>query len=161
MMNLPTPAPWTQAAAAPPPVRAAFATLDRTGQQLLASMVFDGHSCTRLAQALGASATFVRQQAGAAMLALHEALAAPREAGGGDRGGAVAVMLALRALDALDPDEAELVDMMLLHQPALQRAYDDHLALVGELCTMVPRTAPSPSVLARLCCAIGDDSAAN
>jgi hypothetical protein len=70
-------------------------------------------------------------------------------------------MLALRALDALDPDEAELVDMMLLHQPALQRAYEDHLALVGELCTMVPRIAPSPSILARLTCAIGDDSAAN
>jgi hypothetical protein len=157
MMNTSTPAAWTATAAAPPLVRAAFATLDRTQQRLLESMVFDGHSCTRLAQSLGASASFVRREAGAAMLALHEALAAPREV----RGGAVAVMLALRALDALDPDEAELVDMMLLHQPALQRAYDDHLALVGELCTMVPRTPPSPSVLARLSCAIGDDSAAN
>lgn len=170
MMTPPTLAPWTADGAALPLVRAAFATLDRTQQRLLESMVFDGHSCTRLAHSLGASATSIRQQAGAAMLALHEALAAPREARGGDRGGAVAamlalravaVMLALRALGALDPDEAELIDAMLLHQPALQRAYEDHLALVGELCTMVPRTAPSPSVLARLGCAIGDDGAAN
>jgi hypothetical protein len=63
----------------------------------------------------------------------------------------------LRALDALDPDEAELIDVMLLHQPALQRAYDDYQSLVGALCTMVPRAAPTPSVLARLCNAIGDD----
>jgi hypothetical protein len=160
MMNPPALASWTANAAATPLVRAAFATLERTQQRLLEAMVFDGHSCTRLAQSLGASATSVRQQAGAAMLALHDAIAAPREARG-ERGGAVAVMLALRALDALDPDEAELVDVMLLHHPALQRAYDDHVAVVGELCTMVPRTAPSPGALARLGRALDDDSAAN
>jgi hypothetical protein len=161
MMNPPTPAPWTAPAAAPPLVRAAFATLERPQQRLLEAMVFDGRSCTRLAQSLGASATYVRQHAGAAMLALHEALAAPRGSRGADRGGAVAVMLALRALDALDPDEAELVDAMLLHHPALQRVYDDHVALVGELCEMVPRAAPSLRVLARLLCATGDDGATN
>jgi hypothetical protein len=53
------------------------------------------------------------------MLELH-AMLAVRDA---DRGGAVAAMLVLRALDALDADEAELVDVMLEHQPALQRSY--------------------------------------
>ena len=109
MMNPPTPAPWTATAAATSQVEAAFAALDRTQQRLLAAMVFDGDSCTRLARSLGASATSVRQQAGAAMLALHDALAPQAGGDGGDggargddRGGAVAAMLALRALDALD-----------------------------------------------------------
>jgi len=72
----------------------------------------------------------------------------------------LSTMLVLRALDVLDPDEAELVDVMLTHQPVLQRSYDEYCDLVGELCMTVRRIAPSPSVWARLCASI-DDSAVN
>jgi len=157
MTNPPTPALWTANVAATPLVRAAFATLDQSAQRLLEAMLFDGQSCTRIAQSIGGSVTGVRRRAGAAMLELHAALAV----GDGDRGGAVAAMLGLRALDALDPDEAELVDVMLAHQPALQQAYAGYRELVGELCAMAPRIAPSPCALARLCAAIDDDSAMN
>ena len=146
MMNQVRPEPWNPPAQATSAACAAFATLDRMAQQLLAAMLFDGQRCTQIAQSIGGSATEVRRRAGAAMLALH---AAPTVTDG-DRGGAVAAMLALRALDALDPDEAEAVDGMLRHQPALQRSYDGYRELVGVLCTMVPRVTPSPSVLTRL-----------
>jgi hypothetical protein len=159
MMNPATPASWTPPVGAVSQVRVAFATLDRAQQRLLDAVVFDGQSCARIAQSLGASATELRQRVGAAMLALHAQLAPA--AVDRDRGGAVAAMLVLRALDALDPDEAELIDVMLLHQPALQRSYDDYRALVAALCTMVPRSSPPPGVLARLRDAIGDDRAAN
>jgi hypothetical protein len=157
MMNPPIPAPWTATAAAPPSIRAAFATLDRPAQRLLEAMLFDGQSCTRIAQSIGGSVTDVRRRAGAAMLELHAMVTARDVA----RGGAVAVMLVLRALDALDPDEAELVDVMLEHQPALQQSYAEYRDLVGELCTMVPQIAPPPCILARLCAEAGDDRAAN
>jgi len=158
MMNPQTSAPWTANFAADSPVRAAFAALDRTAQRMLEAMLFEGHSCTRIAWSIGGSVAEVRRRAGAAMLELHAAL----NVSDGDRGGAVAAMLVLRALDTLDPDEAELVDVMLAHQPALQRSYDEYRDLVGELCMIVPvaRITPSPSVWARLCAAI-DDSAAN
>lgn len=156
MTNPPTSAPWTASLSTTPPVGAAFAALDRTAQRLLEAMLFDGHSCTRIAQSIGGSVAEVRRRAGAAMLELHAAL----NVSNGDRGGAVAAMLVLRALDVLDADEAELVDVMLAHQPVLQRSYDEYCDLVGELCMTVRRTAPSPSVLARLCAAI-DDSAVN
>jgi hypothetical protein len=71
-------------------------------------------------------------------------------------GGAVAAMLVLRALDALDPDEAALIDVMLLHQPALQRSYAGYEELVGELCALVPRITPAARVLARLSDTIDD-----
>jgi hypothetical protein len=158
-------------------VRAAFATLDRAQQRLLDAVVFEGQSCARIAQSIGAAAPEVRQRVGEAMLALRarmSSVASGSVASGsvasgssgsgvvdGDRGGAVAAMLVLRALGALDPDETELVDMMLLHQPALQRAYDDDCALVAELCLAMPRVAPAPSVLARLGGSIDDDLAAN
>jgi hypothetical protein len=157
MMNPPIPAPWTTSVATSLSIRAAFATLDRPAQRLLEAMLFDGQSCTRIAQAIGGSASDVRGRAGAAMLELH-ALRTAREV---DRGGAVAVMLVLRALEALDPDEAELVDVMLDHQPALQRSYAEYRELVGELCLMVPQIAPSPCALARLRAEVGDDHAAN
>jgi hypothetical protein len=158
MMNHASPAPWNPPASTTTLTRAAFATLDRGQQRLLESLLFDGQTCTQIAHALGTAATDVRSRAGAAILELHAASTA-RDAGC-DRG-AVATMLALRALDALDPDEAELIDVMLDHQPAHLRAYAEYCALVGELCTMVPRIAPPPGVLARLLGAIGDDTAAN
>ena len=68
----------------------------------------------------------------------------------GEGGSAVAATLALHALDALDPDEAETIDVMLRQEPALQRLYDEYREVVGVLCMMVPRVTPSPSVLARL-----------
>jgi len=157
MMNPPTSAPWTTSIAAAPSIRAAFATLDRSAQRLLEAMLFDGQRCTGIAQAIGGSATGVRGRAGAAMLELH-AMRTAREA---DRGGAVAVMLVLRALEALDPDEAELVDVMLDHQPALLQSYAEYRDLVGELCVMAPPNAPPPCALARLCAEVGDDSTAN
>lgn len=157
MMNPPGSAPWTAKVAATPSIRAAFATLDRPAQRLLEAMLFDGQSCTQIAQAIGASVTDVRRRAGAAMLELH-AMRTVRDA---DRGGAVAAMLVLRALDALDADEAELVDAILEHQPALQRSYAEYRELVGELCLMVPQIAPPPCVLARLCAGVGDDRDTN
>lgn len=153
MTTPPTPVLWTASVAAPPLVRAAFARLDPPARRLVEAMVFDGQSCARIAQGTGDSVANVRRRAGAAMLALHAALTERNE----HRGGAVAAMLVLHALDALDPDEAELVDVMLEHQSALQRAYAGYRDLVGGLCAMVPRIAPPPCALARLCREIGDD----
>jgi len=153
MMNPPS----TATVSATSSIRAAFATLDRPAQRLLEAMLFDGQSCTRIAQAIGGSVADVRRRAGAAMLELH-VMRAGRDA---ERGGAVAAMLVVRALDALDADEAELMDAMLELQPALQRSYAEYRELVGELCLMVQQIAPSPCVLARLCAGVGDDRAAN
>jgi hypothetical protein len=154
MMNPTPPATWSPSGSATSSTRAAFATLERRQRRLLEAVVFEGASCTQLARSVGATATDVRHEIGAAMLALYAQLAPP------DRvdGGAVAAMLVLRALDALDPDETELIDVMLLHQPALQRTYAGYEDLVGELCALAPRSTPAPGVRARLFDAIDDDA---
>jgi len=151
MMN---PATWSPPGSATSAARAAFATLARRQQRLLEAVMFEGASCTQLARSLGATATDVRHELGAVMLALYAQLAPS------DRvdGGAVAAMLVLRALDALDQDETELIDVMLLHRPELQRSYAGYEALVGELCALVPRITPAPRVLAQLVGSIDDDA---
>lgn len=160
MMNPAFPALWTPPAPATSPARVAFATLDAWRQRMLESVLFDGWSCTELARSLGAAATEIRSEVSAAMGELRAALAVPDDGGGRDHGGgAVAAMLVLRALDALDPDEAALVDAMLAHQPALQRAHAEDCELVGELCRMVPPVPPAPDAFARLCRAIDGDLA--
>jgi len=127
-------------------------------QRLLAALLFDGERCTELASRLGVAATAVRERAGTAMLLLHRALCmAPCASEPAAR---VATMLVLRALDALDADEAAWIDAMLVHQPALHRAYEEYCDLVGDLCSVAPHVAPTPSVLARLLLTV-DDSAAN
>jgi hypothetical protein len=150
--------PWPppRASMLPPaaPARGAFAAvaalagpLGRADQRLLEAALFDGHRCTELARSLGVAAADVRRRLGMAMLALHGALtgSAPAASGPGEPdGGAVAAMLALHALDALDPDEAALVDAMLAYQPALQRVHAGYCELVGELCLMVARIEPPP-----------------
>lgn len=154
MMNPAPPASWSPPGSATSSTRAAFATLARGHQRLLETVVFEGASCIELARSSGATATDVRHELGTVMLALYAQLAPPDRAAGG----AVAAMLVLRALDALDPDETALVDVMLLHQPALQRTYAGYEDLVGELCALVPRIAPAAGVLARLSGAIDDDA---
>jgi hypothetical protein len=160
MMN-PAPTTWTPPASDVAPIRVAFAMLDRRQQRLLEAVVFEGASCAELAGVIGVAASDVRHQVGAAMQSLYAQVAPSDRA----PGGAVATMLALRALDALDADEAELVDVMLLHQPALQRSHAAYEELVGELCALVPQIAPAGRVLARLSDAIaaetGADDAAN
>jgi len=153
MMN-PTPARWSPPASATTSTRAAFETLARRQQRLLEAVVFEGATCTQLARASGATATDIRHELGATMLALYAQLAPADRA----EGGAVAAMLVLRALDALDPDETELIDVMLLHRPELQRIYAGYEDLVGELCACVPRITPAPRVLAQLTDAIDDDA---
>lgn len=152
MMNPAPPATWSPPGSSTSRARAAFATLERRHQRLLEAVVFEGASCTQLARSIGATATDVRHALGTAMLAVYAQLAPP------DRvdGGAVAAMLVLRALDALDPDETALIDVMLLHQPALQRTYAGYEDLVGELCALAPRIAPAARVLARLSDTIDD-----
>lgn len=157
MLNQPSAPPSISPATETASVQAAFAALPRGQQRLLEALLFDGESCTRIAQATGASPTDVRERAGAAMLELHAAMA-PRDR---DRGGAVAAMLVLRALDALDPDEVELVDVVLLHQPGLQRVYEGYLALVGELCALAVAATPAAGLLARLRASVDDDCATN
>jgi hypothetical protein len=147
------------------PARAAFATLDRSEQQLLAAVLFDGLRCTQIARAMGVPASDIRLCVSEAMYALHAELTAPycdcADDGAGDGGGAVDSMLALRALDALDPDETELVDALLVHQPALQRLYVEHCAVVGELCMMVLEASPAPGTWQRLQAATEDELAIN
>jgi hypothetical protein len=70
--------------------------------------------------------------------------------------GAVAAMLALRALDVLDADEAVVIDAMLEHQATLMLEYGEYCALVGELCTMAAPMAPRPGAVERLMCATDD-----
>jgi hypothetical protein len=154
-MMIPTPlATWSPPGSTTSSTRVAFATLARAQQRLLEAVVFEGASCTQLARAVGATATDIRHEIGTAMLALYAQLAPPDHVDGG----AVAAMLVLRALDALDPDETELIDVMLLHRPELQRAYAGYEDLVGELCTLVPRITPSPRTLAQLCDVIDDNA---
>lgn len=153
-MTNPAPATWSPPGSATSSTRTAFAALGRRQQRLLEAVVFEGASCTQLARSVDATATAVRHELGAAMLALYAQLVPL------DRvdGGAVAAMLVLRALDALDPDETELIDVMLLHRPELQRSYAGYEELVGELCAMVPRITPAPRVLAQLVGSIDDDA---
>ncbi|TMQ13586.1 MAG: hypothetical protein E6J90_28285 [Deltaproteobacteria bacterium] len=138
------PSAWTPAGPTGAP-RGAFAAvaalagpLGRADQRLLEAALLDGHRCSELARALGVEAAEVRRRLGAAMLALHAALI------GEPAHGPVASLLALRALDALDPDEAALVDAILAHDPALQRIHAGYCELVGELCLLVARVAPPP-----------------
>lgn len=154
MMNPAPPTTWTQPGSALSQVGVAFAALDRRQQRLLEAIVFEGASCTQLARATGRAALEVRAEIGTAMLALSTQLTP----GARGDGGAVTTMLVLRALDALDPDEAELIDVMLLHQPALQRSYAVCEDVVAELCLLVPRIAPAPRVLARLSELLDDDA---
>lgn len=161
MTTMTTTMDLSNAGTAPAPIRtrAAFATLDRTQQRLIDAVLFDGRSCTEIAQAIGAPALEIRSQVSAAMQALRVQLEAHDEHG--DRGGiagAVAGMLVLRALDVLDADEAELVDAMIAHQPALQGVHADDCELVGALCALAPRVAPPPCVLARLEGSLDDDA---
>ncbi len=160
------PCPWTcvvppaaTARSALDAVAALAAPLGRSDQRLLEAALFDGHSCTDLARSLGAEAADIRRRLGETMLALHGALI-------GEPGeGAVAAMLALHALDALDLDEAMLVDAMLAHQPALRRVHAGYCELVGELCLMVARVAPPPCPVPPCpvppCGGIPDEVAAN
>jgi hypothetical protein len=156
---------WSAPAGSRTLARAAFAALGRAEQRLLEAIVFEGRRCSEIATAIGGTAAEVRGRAASALDALRGELLGStgerRELGTGDLGGAVAAMLALRALDALDPDEAALIDAMLAHQPAMQRAYADHEAVVAALCATVPRIAPAAEVLARLGRSIGDDRASN
>jgi hypothetical protein len=151
--------------------RSAFATLDPAQQRLIDAVLFDGRRCTQIAQAIGAPAGEIRSRVGAALRELRVQLAPGDGAGGdgvrhreggsaqGDAADAVAGMLVLRALDALDADEAALVDAMLVHQPALQPTYAGDRDLVAALCAVVPHIAPPSSVLARLRGSIDGDDA--
>ena len=141
-------------------VHRAFENLDRVDQDLLEAVLFDGCSCVEIARAIGAAPSEIRWRVGAAMLELH---AAQMRDGETDHG-AVATMLALRALDALDLDEAAVIDVMLEHEPAQLHAYAGFCELVGELCLMVSEAAPPPVVVERLLGAFGpfnDDIAVN
>jgi hypothetical protein len=139
------------------PAGAAFAMLDSVEQQLLEAALFDGQRCADLAGVLGVPAIEVRQRLGRAMLELRAVLA-DRESCGSEP---MAVMLALHALDALDSDEAALVDAMLAHQPALRRTHAGYCELVGELCLMVPHAEPPPLDRSWLRDAFDDDAAMN
>jgi hypothetical protein len=156
-MMIPATHASSTAAPASSSVHRAFAALDRTDQRLLEAVLFDGRTCVQLARVAGVAPSEIRWRVGAAMLELHAV-----QIGDGETDhGAVAAMLALRALDALDPDEAALVDVVLEHQPAALCHYAACCELVGELSTMVPALAPPRGVFARLLCASGDDSAVN
>jgi hypothetical protein len=137
-----SPASWTSVAPEASPARAAFAALDLAAGQLLEAALFDGCTCTELACMRGVATTEVRTSLANAMHALRAMLVA--EPGEPVEGGAVAAMLALHALDTLDPDEAAVVDAMLAYQPALRRAHAGYCALVGELCLLVPPAEPPP-----------------
>ncbi|HET7504216.1 MAG TPA: hypothetical protein VFK02_24515 [Kofleriaceae bacterium] len=149
------------ATAGPPAygAHARLAALERTERRLLEAVVFEGASCAELARALGAPAAEVRRRVAAALLARDDAPAVAMASPADD--GALETMLALHALDALDPDEAALVEALVAAQPALMQAYDEHRARVGELCATAPRVAPPAAALERLQLAIGDDRALN
>jgi hypothetical protein len=161
MMNPAFSAPWTLARSARSPAHAQLAALDRAALQQLEAVLFEGASCVQLARSSGAPVTEIRRRIAAALLALCDAPEPAPARGGEHRGGAIETMLALRALDALDPDEAALVDLLLAQQPALQRALDEYLERVGDLCATVPHATPSTDVLDRLRAAVGDDDAMN
>jgi hypothetical protein len=137
------------------PAQVAFRALPLGHQRLVAALVFDGRSCASIARATGAAATWVREQAGAALRALGARLVPADDA----PAGAVEAMLMLRAAGALEADEAAQIDLMLRYQPTLQRAYGRCGELIGALCTLAPPCAPSDDVLVRLLRAIDDDAA--
>ncbi|HEU4730428.1 MAG TPA: hypothetical protein VFT22_21165 [Kofleriaceae bacterium] len=156
MRNPAAPSPSDLALSPGPCARAALACTER---RLLEAVLFEGARWAELARAWDAPVTELRQRVAAALLALQSArgVAAADRA---DRGGAaIEVALALHALDALDPDQAALVEVLLVQQPALQLAYDEYRELVGELCATAPRVAPPAGALERLRAAIGDDRA--
>jgi hypothetical protein len=141
-------------------VHRAFERLDRVDQDLLEAVLFDGCTCVDIARAIGVAPSDIRWRVGAAMLELH---AAQMRDGESDHG-AVATMLALRALDALDFDEAAVIDVMLEHESAQLHAYAGYCEVVGQLCLMVPAIAPAQSCVQRLLVASGpldDDTAVN
>jgi hypothetical protein len=142
------------------PVHRAFARLDGADRRLVEAALFGGWTCAEIARSTGAAPGDIRRRIGAAMQALHGA-GMPDE---DSRSGAVAAMLALRALDALDPDEAAVIDAML--EPRGRADQDQRLALTGEyraycelvaeLCMMAPRVAPRSRLVDQLMCATGD-----
>lgn len=134
----------------------AFARLDRADQWLVEAALFDGLTCVEIARSTGAAPSEIRWRIGAAMQELRVVQMRDEEV----RHGAVAAMLALRALDALDEDEAAVIDAMLELQATLMLEYGAYCALVGELCMMAPRIAPRARVAERLMCAT-DDAMAN
>jgi hypothetical protein len=157
MLGLAALATWTAPVAPALAVRAAFACLSRADQRLLAALLFDGERCDALASRLGLAAEDLRERVHAAMHALHRALhralllATPPTA--------MSSALTLRALDALDANEAAQIDAVIAHQPSARRLYEEYCDLVGELCSVVPHVAPAPHVRARLALAIDDDAA--
>jgi hypothetical protein len=157
MMTPATHASSIPVVAATSSVHRAFANLDQVDQRLLEAVLFDGRSCVELAHLIGVAPSAIRWRVGAAMLELHAVQLRDDET---DHG-AVAAMLALRALDALDPDEAAVIDVMLEHEPAQLHAYGGYCEVVGELCLMVPQVAPPPSVVERLLGRFDDDMAVN
>jgi hypothetical protein len=133
-------------------VLGAFARLDGADQRLVEAALFDGWTCAEIARSTGAAPSEIRRRIGAAMQELHAVQMQDDETGYG----AVVGMLALRALDALDVDEAAVIDAMLEQQVALMVEYGAYCELVGELCMMVPRIAPWPQLVERLVCADRD-----
>ena|SRR5689334_1307558 len=117
--------------------------------RLLEAVLFDGRTCTELARWFGASAAEIRGRVSAAARTATDR---------GDRD-PVAALVLLRALDALEADEAARVDAMLAHQPSLQRAYADDRELVAALCQTIPPVAPSPDVFLRVSRAIDSELA--
>jgi hypothetical protein len=113
---------------------------------MLEAVLFDGRTCAQIARAAGVAASEIRRRVGAAMLELH----AVQVRDGEVDDGAIAALLALRALDALAPDDAAVVDVMLEREPSQLHVYARYCELVGELCLMVPQVAPPPSVVERL-----------
>lgn len=145
------PATWTAPVAPATAARAAFACLSRADQRLLSALLFDGARASELAARLGIAVGDLRARVGAAMHGLHRALRnATHER---------CDVLALRALDALDADEAAQIDATLVDHPAARRRYEEYCDLVGELCSVVPHVAPAAHVRARLVLAIDDDAA--
>jgi hypothetical protein len=130
----------------------AFARLDGADQRLVEAALFDGWTCAEIARSTGAAPSEIRRRIGAAMQELHAVQMCDQESSYG----AVAAMLALRALDALDVDEAAVIDAMLEQQAALMSEYGAYCELVGELCMMAPRVAPPARLAGRLMCAADD-----
>ena len=155
MLNPVSVVPTLVVSSATSSVQRAFSGLDRADQRLVEAALFGG-TCVEIAQSTGVAPSEIRWRIGAAMLELHAAQMRDEETGHG----AVAAMLALRALDALDADEAAVIDAMLEQQAGLMLEYGGYCALVGELCMIAPRLAPRPCLIERLMCAT-DDAMAN
>jgi anti-sigma-K factor RskA len=67
-----------------------------------------------------------------------------------DVGAGVDAMLAAHALGALDDSESRAVDSALVWDAAARRAFDEHLATVGDLALTGSLVAPPPRVWARI-----------